>query len=162
MSEERLSLQKKRSARIAAIQGVYHSLVMDKPLNPEQQAEQLIAQWKEPANAQDAEWEHETPPESALLYRLLNGVASHFDALTSDVESLVKEGWSSKRMNPVMRGLLIVASCEFQHHDDVKTPILLSEYSDIAAGFLDEPELGFAHSALQQLAEKHRPAQAHG
>lgn len=150
------SLRRKRAARLAAVQALYNRQVTESPLSAEKLAEQVSSQWRDSLTAQEAEWPGDELPEQALLKEIITGVIAHEAAIDHSMGSVIKENWRPERISPVMRNILRCAIYELQHHTERKDAILIDEYASIAAGFFDESELGFVHSALQRLAQSLR------
>ena len=65
--------------------------------------------------------------------------------------SVIKDNWNTERMDPVMLAILRCATYELAFKPDRKTAVIVDEYVSIASGYFDGNELGFVHSALQQL-----------
>lgn len=148
----RKSLQRKRSSRLAAVQGLYHRDVMQSPISGEKLAEQLSAQWRDSIDTQDAEWPSDAMPEVALMRDILDGVIAHQTAIDAALESVIKADWKVARMNPVMLAILRSATFELNFRPDRKQAVILDEYVSLASGFFEGNELGYIHSALQQIA----------
>jgi len=154
---DRESIQRKRAARMAAIQGIYNLTVTESKITMDKLSTQLQQQWHDSIAHQDAEWPIDAQPEQALLNDILQGVQSHKEAIIEAVRPTIKANWKPERMSPVMMAILHCAAYELLQHTERNTAMLIDEYVTLAAGFFDDPELGFVHSALQQIAQSHRP-----
>ncbi len=155
---DRASIQRKRSARMAAIQGLYNLAVTGAKTPLPVLREQLLQQWKDSIAHQDSEWPSDAQPEHALLDDLLQGVATHRESIDVTLNSIIKDNWKTERMSPVMLATLRCAIYELTHHPERPTAIIIDEYVTITSGFFDNPELGFVNSALHQLSEQLRSA----
>ena len=152
----RESLAKKRSARLAAVQTLYRADVLGSTVPAERLVEQTLEQWAGNSRDSNPDWEVDSPPDKALLRGIVAGVREHVDAIDEQMYRVIKENWSAERMGPVLRSLLRCAVWELAYTER-KAPVLIDEYTTITSGFFDEPELGYMHSALQQLAAQLRP-----
>ncbi|MBN66361.1 MAG: transcription antitermination factor NusB [Rickettsiales bacterium] len=157
MTGENASIRKKRSARIAAIQGLYNQSVTKHNYSPEQMMEQLLGQWQETNNKDDIDWEIKDTPDKALLRSLLVGVHEHLDAIQPKLHAVVKENWSLERMSPILQAILQLGVYELMFEPKRNRKIIVDEYTKITSSFFDNPELGFIHSALNMLASELRP-----
>jgi N utilization substance protein B len=155
----RESLRRKRASRIAAIQAIYTREVRDKPPSAAKLLEQIHQQWTDSIAAQDGEWPMMDKPENALLESVLLGTLEKLAEVDELIATRIKENWKAERMDPVMRAILRCAVYELAFQPERKTHTLLDEYVTIAGGFFDGQELGYIHSALQQLGTELRPVQ---
>lgn len=153
---DRESIQRKRAARMAAIQGTYNIAVSGSKIGLDALSTQLQEQWRDSIAHDDAEWPMDAQPEQALLNDVLQGTHTHREAIDAAIAPTLKENWKPERMSAVMMAILRCATYELLHHHERSSAMLLDEYVSLAAGFFDNPELGFIHSALQQIAAQHR------
>lgn len=148
----RESLRRKRSARMAAVQALYSHAISDTKPSADKLIAQLKDQWSESIAADDAEWPSDDAPEQSMLSDVVSGTLTHLDDINAILDSAIKENWRSERMDPVMVAVLRCAVYELKHKPERKAEVILDEYVTIASGYFDGQELGFVHSALQQLA----------
>lgn len=151
-SRPRKSLQRKRSSRLAAVQGLYQRDVMQSSISGEKLSEQLSAQWRDSIDTHDIEWPSDAMPEVALMRDILDGVITNQTAIDTTLESVIKADWKVARMNPVMLAILRSATFELNFRPDRKHAVILDEYVSLASGFFEGNELGYIHSALQQIS----------
>lgn len=155
----RESLRRKRAARMAAVQALYSYAVSE----PKPQAGALVAQlqtqWKESA-AQDAEWPGEDLPEKTMLHDVVTGALARLAEIDATLSGIIKDNWRSERMDPVMLAILRCAVYELACKPERKTEVILDEYVTIAGGYFEGQELGYIHSALQQIAPEVRTGKA--
>jgi transcription antitermination protein NusB len=65
--------------------------------------------------------------------------------------------WDWPRMDPVLRATMWAASAELASTPDLPTPILISEYLNIARGFLPDEDVKYLQKSLAGVASKIRP-----
>ena len=152
MSKERLSIQRKRSARVAAVQGVYQSLVLDEAIAAAKRAPRLIAQWKSETDKEEPEWQADAEPEQALLMKLLEGVEAHKVALDEHIEGSLREGWKLSRIAPITHAILLCAVYELAHHEALNEGVIVNEYVTMAGAFVDAADIDYIHATLRSLA----------
>jgi transcription antitermination protein NusB len=155
----RESLRRKHCSRMAAVQALYsHAMSEHKP-SAEKLFTQLVTQWKESAGV-DEEWPAQDKPEQSLLRDVIEGCLEHLESIDTHLQEVIKDNWRSERMDPVLIAILRCAVYELAYRAERKTAVIIDEYVSIASGYFDGQELGFVHSALQQLLPHLRPQPA--
>jgi transcription termination factor NusB len=154
------SLDKRRASRLAAVQYLYQWHLNQKP----PAVEPYIAQYSERLlETEDEKAGEEHPlrngaaPDFAFLRKLLLGLNDEHQATRSFLEKLMEKGRPLHRTSPLIQSLLEVGSYELIHYESLSASIILSEYTAIAAGFFDNPELAFVNGTLQEVANHLRP-----
>lgn len=156
-SSSRLSLRRKRSSRIAAVQALYNREITGTTLSPEKQVNQLMQQWKDSISAKDPEWPSHDLPETSLLLDIVQGAVAQHAAIDEVIAPYIKKEWKKERMDPTMVAILHAATYELHYKPARSTAIIVDEYVTIGSDFLDDDALGFANSVLQRIAQA-RPA----
>lgn len=151
MKQPRESLRRKHAARMAAVQALYSYAISEIKPSADGLINQLQTQWKESVGS-DAEWPAEDQPEQSMLRDVISGTLQHLSSIDALLDSMIKDNWRSERMDPVLIAILRCAVYELQHKPDRKAQVILDEYVTIAGGYFEGTELGFVHSALQQIA----------
>ncbi len=146
----RESLQRKTAARMAAVQALYSYGMSENKPSADKLITQLTDQWGESVGV-DSEWPADIKPEQAMLRDVTAGTVEHLADIDSKLEGIIKENWKSERMDPVMLATLRCAVYELTYKTERKTHVICDEYVSIASGYFEGNELGFVHSALQQL-----------
>lgn len=146
----RESLRRKHASRMAAVQALYSYAISEGKPSAEKLFNQLVMQWGESAG-KDAEWPADDKPEQALLRDIIEGALSHVSEIDATLGGVIKENWKSERMDPVLIALLRCAVYELAYKPERKVAVIIDEYTTIASGYFEGNELGFIHSALQQL-----------
>lgn len=152
------SLQKKRNARLAAVQLLYQRALTGDKRNAGKLVESYLAQQTEAPEAR-----LEPAPHGGLLKEIVEGVLAKETQLETLLESLLAKDWAKARTSPLLLAVLRAALFEMTEKPGLSSAIVISEYVDIAAGFFDEPELGFVNAALDHAALTVRSgASSHG
>ena len=89
----------------------------------------------------------------------MRGTAERRQALDDLVADALSDAWPLDRLSVTMRALLRVAAYELEVCRDVPGRVVISEYVDIARGFFDAAETGFANGVLDRLARRLRPGE---
>lgn len=171
MADDNPSLNRKSAARMAATQCIYQTVMNAGTISPEQ----LVEQYK--LRAQDApepddEDEDESgataeelaaavhtsaEPDYRYLLQLLEGWQTHRPAIEQSLDDSLLEGWTRKRMSPLMVAILCCALTERQLHPSLKPAVWVDEYVTLTGRFFSEQETGFVNRLLDHLG-KAQPA----
>jgi transcription termination factor NusB len=161
MSEN--SIQQKNASRLVFVQALYgtHFGI------PVHSAEDWVSHYSEdrlsdmavPELEEDDHTEelfelrHPTDPDFRFLRKLLRGWLEEKAAIEKQLTELLSgdEKRSFDRLSPLIQSILVAGSYELIHIG-TKPPVVLKEYVAIAAGFFDNPELGFINGTLQEIA----------
>lgn len=164
MSSVEESIQRKNASRLVFVQALYGSH-FDIPI---QSAEFWVSEYKEglledAANPETEEERHseevfqmktEVKPDMKFLRKLLRGWLEEKAAveyeLSMHLDGRKKRGFS--RLSPLIQSVICAGMYELLH-TKTKTPVVLKEYTDVASGFFDNPELGYINGMLQEMAK---------
>lgn len=158
--KQRLTLQRKHNARIAAVQAIFSHRVLDNPMNGDAAIARITKQWEAEKAKLEPEWDAETAPQKALLEAILIGVAEEIELLEEDINSVLREDWKLGRINPILTSILLAAAYELKHDTSRKTPIIINEYVNITDSFIEGAEVDFVNGALNNLATHYRKESA--
>ena len=154
--KQRLTLERKHHARMAAVQAIFSHRILEKPLNGDAAAAKIWQQWEAEQGHGEPEWNVDSMPQKALLESLLVGVAEEYEALEEDVNGTLRDDWKLSRINPVLAAILIAAAYELKSDTQRAAAVIISEYVDIADNFVEGNEVDFINGALNNLAGKYR------
>jgi len=147
-----LSLRRKSSARLAAVQCLYRLRLMSEEMSAEALLEEYLAQWKEDKDTGAHVISREAPPDKAFLRKLLTGLLEK----RSDIDGLIKgslsDKWTMERMSPLLLSLLACAIYEMRYAA-LAPAIVIDEYVGLTGRFFEAPEMGFVNGLLDTLAK---------
>lgn len=155
------SIEKRTSARLAAVQYLYQWKLREIKWPVEDYINHYSERLLEP---NDREEEDDIPlmpsvaPDFAFLRKLLNGLVDEQATVQAFLSQQMDAGRSFDRTSPLIQALLEAGTYELIHHETLDAGIILSEYTALAAGFFDNPELGFVNGVLQEAAKSLRSA----
>jgi len=162
MTEE-TSVQQKNAARLVFVQAVYgeHFGIAIRSAEDwvKRYEDEILADATTPEIEADEQSEEvfglkpEAEPDMRFLRKLLRGWIEEKAAVKHYLtEFLDGKKRPYSRLSPLIQSVLCAASYELLH-SATKPPVLLKEYTEIAAGFFDNPELGFINGTLQEVAD---------
>ena len=143
------SLERKFAARLAAVQCVYAKMIHEKT------PKQALLDWQLAQEGEDRFLPFK--PDKKLLKALFIGTQEMHGALNDHALRILGERWQGARMSRVMRAIFLCALYEMVYTPSLRTHIILSEYVNVAASFLDDKDTGFVNGALQEIAKVLRP-----
>ncbi len=89
----------------------------------------------------------------------MTGVVREQRAIDPLVDEVLAENWPLKRVEAILRAVLRAGAYELSHRADVPARVVINEYVDVAAAFLDQEETGMVNAVLDQLARRTRAAE---
>lgn len=134
----------RRHARLAAVQALYQIDLVD--ADPTQVVGEIVARER-----QDQRFDDE------YFATLVGGAVDRRASLDAVIGETLSEEWPIDRLSVTLRALLRAASFELEACGDVPSRVVISEYVDVARGFFDASETGFANGVLDRLARRLRP-----
>jgi N utilization substance protein B len=78
------------------------------------------------------------------------------------IDAALSRGWPLKRIETVLRAVLRAGAYELACRADVPARVVIAEYIDVAAAFVDDEETGMVNAVLDQLAHQLRPGEFAG
>ena len=147
-----LSLRKKTSARIAAVQCLYQRKLTGENLLPEKMLENHMAHWQEDHEGGDRAFSKDAEPDKGLLRKLLITAVEHHDRIDTIIRSALTDKWTVERMSPLMLAILTGALVELKFLGTLSAPIVIDEYVTLTGRFFEGAEVGFVNGILEHLA----------
>ena len=162
------SIARKNASRLVFVQALYgeHFGVAIKSAegwvelyNEDLLADEANPELEEDENSDEVfQMKTDSLPDMKFLRKLLRGWLEEHAAvkyqLSMQLDS-VKEKRRFSRLSPLIQSVLCAAAFELQH-TNTKAPVVLKEFTDIASGFFDNPELGFINGTLQDIANNQK------
>ena len=154
-----LQLNRKSISRIAAIQTLY-----DYDSNPNKDLAssllRIIEFYKDKAVKKDYDLpkttNYKVRPSYKYLQELVDNTGEYLSQIDIVIGKHLSAEWSLDKLSILLRSLLRVAICEITYFPETPKKVVISEYTDIAGDMLDENEIGFVNSILENIAQKIR------
>jgi N utilization substance protein B len=148
--KEARKANKRGAARLAAVQALYQMDISGTGLN------EILAEFESHWLGREVEGAQYLPAEAAFFRDIVSGVVRDQRALDPQVDEALAKGWPLKRIEAVLRAALRAGLYELENRRDVPARVVVSEYADVAAAFVERDETGMVNAVLDQLARKHR------
>jgi N utilization substance protein B len=143
-------LDGRSAARLAAVQALYQMDIVATPLPA------ILAEFENHWIGQKVEGEQYRKAEAAFFRDVVTGVVREQRALDPLIDAVLSEDWPLKRVEAILRAVLRAGAYELSHRADVPARVVISEYVDVAAAFLEQEETGMVNAVLDKLARKTR------
>ena len=148
--KEARKANKRGAARLAAVQALYQMDISGTGLN------EILAEFESHWLGREVEGAQYLPAEAAFFRDIVSGVVRDQRALDPQIDEALAKGWPLKRIEAVLRVAVRAGLYELEHRRDVPARVVVAEYADVAAAFVERDETGMVNAVLDQLARKHR------
>jgi N utilization substance protein B len=141
------------AARLAAVQALYQMDIVATPLPA------ILAEFENHWIGQQVEGDQYRKAEAAFFRDVVTGIVREQRAIDPLVDEVLSENWPLKRVEAILRAVLRAGAYELSHRPDVPARVVINEYVDVAAAFLDQEETGMVNAVLDKLARRTRAAE---
>ena len=141
---------KRGAARLAAVQALYQMDLAGTGLN------EILAQFESHWIGREVEGAQYLPAEAAFFRDIVSGVVHEQRELDPLIDEALSKGWPLKRIETVLRAALRAGAYELIHRTDVPARVVVAEYADVVAAFVERDETGMVNAVLDQLARRVR------
>jgi N utilization substance protein B len=141
------------AARLAAVQALYQMDLAGAGLN------EILAEFESHWLGREVEGQQYLPAEAAFFRDIVSGVVREQRKLDPLIDEALAKNWPLKRIESVLRATLRAGCYELDHRRDVPARVVVSEYADVAAAFVERDETGMVNAVLDQLAHTLRAAE---
>ena len=148
--KEARKANKRGAARLAAVQALYQMEVAGSGLND------ILAEFGSHWLGREVEGAQYLPAEAAFFRDIVTGVVREQRALDPMIDEALQRGWPLQRIEAVIRAALRAGAYELSHRKDIPARVVITEYADVAAAFVERDETGMVNAVLDQLARKLR------
>jgi N utilization substance protein B len=149
-------MNRRRAARFGAVQALYQMDLTAAPVDSviTEFEQHRLADLLEPLELNggapaevDREW----------FENVTRGAWRRAEELDPLIEEMLASGWTLARAGYLLRAFLRAGAFELADRPDVPVQVVLSEYVELAHGFLPGDEAGFVNAVLDRLAARLRP-----
>jgi N utilization substance protein B len=144
------------AARLAAVQALYQMDLVGTGLN------EIMAEFESHWIGREVEGEQYLPAEAAFFRDIVAGVVRDQRKLDPLIDEALAKSWPLKRIEAILRAALRAGCYELEQRKDVPARVVVKEYADVAAAFVERDETGMVNAVLDQLARKLRTAEFAG
>jgi len=132
----------RRAARLAAVQALYQMEVSGAS------AAAVTADLMAGHLPADEEGAIDADVDVDLFRQIVEGAVANQSAMDTILAGKLATGWKLERIDAVARAILRAGLIELWRRKDVPTPVVISEYIEIAKSFFEGPEPKFINATL--------------
>jgi N utilization substance protein B len=144
---------KRGAARLAAVQALYQMDLAGTGLN------EILAEFEKHWLGSEVEDAQYRPAEAAYFRDIVGGVVREQTTLDPQIDAALARGWPLRRIETILRAVLRAGAYELACRSDVPARVVMAEYVDVAAAFVDQEETGMVNAVLDHLAHQLRAAE---
>lgn len=148
--EDARKANKRGAARLAAVQALYQMDLAGTGVN------EILAEFESHWMGREVEGAQYLPAEAAFFRDIVTGVVREQRELDPLIDEALSNSWPLKRIDTVLRAALRAGAYELIHRRDVPGRVVVSEYADVAAAFVERDETGMVNAVLDHLARRLR------
>jgi len=145
-----LKPRERSAARLAAVQALYQMDLAATSL-PE-----ILAEFESHWIGRELEGEQVAKAEAQHFRDIASGVVREQRSLDPMIDAALAQSWPLKRIETLMRAVLRAGAYELAFRPEIPARVVISEYVDVAAAFLDGEETGMVNAVLDALARHTR------
>jgi transcription antitermination protein NusB len=151
--DEARKANRRGAARLAAVQALYQMDLAGTGLN------EILAEFESYWIGREVEGEQYLPAEAAFFRDIVSGVVREQRELDPLIDEALSTNWPLKRIEAVLRAAMRAGAYELTHRRDVPARVVVAEYADVAAAFVERDETGMVNAVLDHLARRLRAAE---
>jgi N utilization substance protein B len=144
---------RRQAARLSAVQALYQWQ------EGEHAPAEIIEQFLNVRTGEAGEGGMRRDADRPLFKDVVEGTVAHKDELEQTVSAALAEDWTWKRVDRLVRAILLAGAYELLHRRDVPPRVAINEYVAIAHAFYDKGEPSFINSVLDRVARQARSAE---
>jgi N utilization substance protein B len=144
---------RRQAARLAAVQALYQWQ------EGQHAPAEIIEQFLKVRTGEAGEGGMRRDADRPLFKDIVEGTAARKDELEQTVSAALAEDWTWKRIDRLVRAILLAGAYELLHRRDVPPRVAINEYVEIAHAFYDQGEPSFVNSVLDRVARQARSAE---
>ncbi len=144
---------RRQAARLAAVQALYQWQ------EGEHAPAEIIEQFLNVRTGEAGEGGMRRDADRPLFKDVVEGTVAHKDELEQTVSAALAEDWTWKRVDRLVRAILLAGAYELLHRRDVPPRVAINEYVEIAHAFYAQGEPSFINSVLDRVARQARSAE---
>lgn len=151
--------QRRSAARFAAIQALYQADLSGVG------ADSVVREYSDfrldGEGLRDLEEPNENlvDPDRGFFADLVQGVETRRSDLDTLIDGALEKGWTTKRLETVLRSILRAGTYELMMREDVPMKVVITEYVDAAHSFFDENEPKLVNAVLDRIGRTLRPGE---
>lgn len=149
-----LSIRRKSSSRLAAVQCMYRLRVNKENITPTELFDDYMLQWHEDRESVNRAMSFEAEPDKKLLLTLLTGIMEQQEEIEQVIRASLSDKWAFERISKLIIAVLTCAVYEIKFALKLPAAIIINEYVGLTSRFFEEGEVGFVNGLLDRLKKE--------
>jgi N utilization substance protein B len=155
MSDETTSDDVKRAnqrgaARLAAVQALYQMELAGTGVL------EIVSEYENFRLGQELDGDQYLKADASWFRSIVAGVVKDQRTLDPIIADSLVEGWPLSRLDATLRAIMRAGVFELRERKDVPSPVIITEYVEIANAFFNEEEPKLVNAVLDSVARKIR------
>jgi N utilization substance protein B len=139
----------KAAARLIAVQTIYSFDLNETSENWEAAFTSILSIY-------DGQSEGQLTPDSKLLARIVENVATNLAELDEIITRFLVNDWNMGKLGACMRSILRAGLAEIKYMGDIPPKVIINEYTTLTKQFYSDSEIGFVNAILEKMAKEIR------
>jgi N utilization substance protein B len=153
MTRQEERMEKRRAARLAAVQALYQMDVAGKGVL------EAIGEFETFWIGKEVDGIALPEAERNFFRDVLSGVVREQRPIDRAVDTALADGWPLRRIEAVLRSILRAGTYELLFRKDVPPKAVINEYVAVCRAFYEGDEPGLANAVLDRIARETRAAE---
>ena len=138
------------AARLAAVQALYQMDLSGTGVL------EIVAEYENFRLGQELDGDQYLKADASWFRSIVSGVVKEQRTLDPVIADSLVEGWPLSRLDATLRAILRAGVFELRERKDVPSPVIITEYVEIANAFFNEEEPKLVNAVLDSVARKLR------
>ena len=138
------------AARLAAVQALYQMELSGTGVL------EIVSEYENFRLGQELDGDQYLKADASWFRSIVAGVVKDQRALDPVIADSLVEGWPLSRLDATLRAILRAGVFELRERKDVPSPVIITEYVEIANAFFNEEEPKLVNAVLDSVARKIR------
>lgn len=138
------------AARLAAVQALYQMDVGGTGVL------EVVAEYEQHRLGQELDGDTYLKADPSWFRSIVSGVVRDQQKIDPLVRSSLQESWPLSRLDSTLRAILRAGTFEVLERKDVPTPVIVTEYVEIAQAFFEGEEPKIVNAVLDRIAKQIR------
>ena len=138
------------AARLAAVQALYQMDLSGIGVL------EIVAEYENFRLGQELDGDQYLKADASWFRSIVSGVVKEQRTLDPVIADSLVEGWPLSRLDATLRAILRAGVFELRERKDVPSPVIITEYVEIANAFFNEEEPKLVNAVLDSVARKIR------
>jgi transcription antitermination factor NusB len=139
--DKRINIVAKTTARMMVVGFCYNKILMGKTAS----SEEILSLYSDNTIYNSNE---------KYFHKLIESISLHYPESQITIEKFLVKFHNLESLNKMVRAILTTAFCEITEFNKIPVKVIINEYTNISASFLDASLTGFVNAMLEKMINK--------